>query len=53
MSPFHDILSLYNTVDTESTLTIKITLQLNKEDTLFTKIFKVVKKIVFNENENI
>lgn len=53
MSPFHDILSLYNTVDKESILTIKITLQLSKEESFFAKICKTIKKVIFNENENV
>ena len=47
MSPFHDILSLFNTVDVESTLTIQITLQFNKEKSIFDKAITLTKDIIF------
>lgn len=49
MSPLHDILSLYNTVDSESELTIQITLQLHKKKTFLDHTWDITKKILFNK----
>ena len=47
MSPFHDILSLFNTVDVESNLTIQITLHFHQEKSLFDKAINITKDIIF------
>lgn len=49
MSPLHDILSLYNTVDSKSELTLQITLQLHKKKTFLDHTWDITKKILFNK----
>ncbi len=39
ISPFHDLLSIFNTVDTHTTLTIQIGLQLHKKPSIFEKVW--------------
>lgn len=51
MSPLHDILSLFNTVDVESILTIQLTFQFNKTKTLFDKAISLTKDILFGKKE--
>ncbi len=51
MSPFHDLLSVFNTVDTESTLTIQLTFQFNKDQTFFDKAIHITKDILFGKKE--
>ncbi len=46
-SPFHDLLSLFNTVDVKSKLTLQLTLQFKKEETSFQKAIKITQKILF------
>lgn len=45
MSPLHDMLSLYNTVDVSSELTIHITLQFKKEKTILDHMIHISKTI--------
>lgn len=51
MSPFHDLLSVFNTVDTESILTIQLTFQLTKNKTLFDKAISLTKDLLFGKKE--
>ena len=49
MSPLHDVLSLYNTVDNESEFTIQISLQLKKNKTVLDHAWEIIKNILFPE----
>ena len=51
MSPLHDILSLFNTVDIESNLTIQFTFQFHQTKSLFDKAVSLTKDIIFGKKE--
>ena len=53
MSPFHDILSLFNTVDSQSELSIQITVQLNKDKTIFDHLKQRGKQLFFTSTSTI
>lgn len=46
-SPFHDLLSLFNTVDVKSKLTLHFTLQFKKEKSSLDKAIEITKKVLF------
>ena len=50
MSPFHDILSLYNAIDTESELTICLSLLFGKTKSIWHKTFDMAKKLFIPYN---
>lgn len=47
MSPFHDMLSLFNTIDTQSELSIHFTLQFKRKVGFFEKAVGMTKNILF------
>ena len=51
MSPLHDILSLFNTVDIESRLTLQFTFQFHQTKSLFDKAVSLTKDIIFGKKE--
>lgn len=53
MSPLHDILSLYNTVDVDSILTLQFTLEFHQTKTLFDKALSMTSNILFGKSATI
>ncbi len=51
MSPFHDILSLFNTVDNESELSIQFTIRLNKNKSILDRIIHITKHVLLGEDK--
>lgn len=52
MSPFHDILSLYNAVDTDSELTICLSLLFGKTKSVWSKALTMATKLFIPYNKN-